>query len=356
MTRWNGLAIALFFGLALAARADDALPAGVLAKLAPPEAGVHPACVQFSPDGAVLAVVIDKKVHVWDASTWKEARSFDMKDACAALAWAPDGKTFAWIAGAAARGEKAKLAVTIHDATSGEEKLALLQSDATAGCPVNQLLFTPDGKRLLACGERSSTGPIIWGWDLPAGGPPDVYKFAGQGDGFRTFALSPDGKMLVASTDKSCELVEIEVSGADVKEVVRLDSQGKVRHIAFAPDGKTFATCGNDRPVVVHDLAAQKRLAEFGQKWASCVVYLADGTLVSSDKEQVCLWDPAANKCKGIYGVKGKADGAEPANNSSAGAGAETGTSVSPSGKQLAFGVDLGECGNVVVFDVGALK
>jgi WD40 repeat protein len=247
--------------------------------------------------------------------------------------------------------------VTIHDAQSGEQKLALLQSEATTGCPVNQLLFTPDGKRLLACGERSTTGPIIWGWDLPAGGEPDVYKFADQGDGFRTFAISPDGKMLVASTDKSCELVEIDVSGPKVKEVVRIDSPGgKVRHIAFAPDSKTFATCGNDRPVCVYDAASGKKQAELGQKQASCVVYLADGTLVSSDKAQVCLWDPAAKTCKGIYGSKGKADGTEPANDTAAGAGAESGTSVAPSGKQLAFGVDLNECGTVVVFDVGAMK
>jgi WD40 repeat protein len=246
--------------------------------------------------------------------------------------------------------------VTIHDAQSGEQKLALLQSEATTGCPVNQLLFTPDGKRLLACGERSTTGPIIWGWDLPAGGEPDVYKFADQGDGFRTFAISPDGKMLVASTVKATDLVEIDVSGPKVKEVVRLESGGNVRHIAFAPDGKTFAICGNDRPVCVYDVASGKKQAELGHKTASCVAYLADGTLVSSDKAQVCLWDPAAKTCKGIYGAKGKADGTEPANDSAAGAGAESGTSVAPSGKQLAFGVDLNECGTIVVFDVGALK
>jgi WD40 repeat protein len=347
----------LVLGGALVARAEDPLPPGAVARLVASPEGGHMKSALFSANGRVLVTVVDKKVKTWDTSTWKETHSFDMKDSDMALAVAPDGKTFAWVAGANARNDSANLAVSIFDAATGEEKLQLPLSKGTAGCPVNNVVYSPDGKKLLACGKRASSGPILWSWDLPRGGQPDVCAFGDEGDTFFTFALSPDGKTVAASTQNSGEVVLIDVSGEKVKEKLRLKvTAGQVvKRVAFSPDGKTFATCGFNRAVAVFETESGKTLTTFPQTFCASVVFLGDGTLVSADKEQFCLWDVPAKRLKGVFGRKGKVTAAEPGNSQSAANGAEAGTSAGPGGKLLAWSVDLEEWGVVYVFDVAAL-
>jgi WD40 repeat protein len=337
MIRWSRLpAFLLLVGVAFA---EDPLPAGVVARLAPPHEGDRVTTVCFSPDEKELVVAIDSFVHVWDTTSWTEVRKVDVKEAMSALALSPDGKTFAAVSRTRAEDPASDLAVTLLDTQTGETKLALRRGEKTN---VSGVAFSPDGKRLYACGERSQ-GPVIWAWD--PGGDPSVYYFREAGDGFSTLAISPDGKRLAAALTKSGEVALVDASG-DLKELARIAAQKTApRSLAFSPDGKWIATGDKDRPVCVYD--DQKKLAELPVS-SSSLAFLPDGTLLASDAEQVSLWDVAAKRCKGCFGAKGKTSFTR-----SAGEGSSARTSVSPSGKLVAW--VSGETGVVFVFDAASL-
>ncbi len=213
--------------------------------------------VVFSPDGKTLASAgHDHTVHIWDAATGKEVRSFVVEGAAD-----PYSQT-RWL---------------------------------------HCLAFSPDGKHLV-CGEHAENWSIktIRIWDVATGAL--LLKNTGHRRGIVAVAFSPDGAVLAsASADETVKLWD----GATNQELRTLTGhQGTVRSVAFSPDGKTIVTGGDDRTVRLWDTATGRELRRLAGHEAEVlsVCFSADGQyLVSGSRDQtVRLWDPATGKGKAI--------------------------------------------------------
>jgi WD40 repeat protein len=316
---------------------------GLLATLAPEANESHLYSVAFAPDGKTLATVLDKKVHIWDATTWKELRHFTMKDAEGRFAFSPDGKTFAYT------GSAQGAAVVLYDAENGEPVRSFDMKPEWGD--VTMIAFSKDGKKLVGCGKASGN-PHLWIWD-PATGAHASVKGPEVSDTFYTCAVAPDGNTVAAALLGSADILIIDLaSGKEQKRVSNGDHFAK--RVAFSPDGKNLGSCGFDGTVRLYDVAAGKLLAKFEQTYAVCVAFTPDGKyLVSSDREQFCFWDVAARKSAGVFGRAGSLK--EVHNSQSVANGPEGGLAFSPDGKRVAWGCEYEEWAHVRVWDTAAL-
>jgi WD40 repeat protein len=206
--------------------------------------------VVFSPDGKYLATIGEKSVKLWDAASRRELHSIPANNGPVnALAFSPDGALLAY------GGEDS--AIRLHRIGTTEEA-AVLRGD---GHPVSTLLFSGDGKTLIAGSgnKRDSGGIKIWDVALPQErfqerlDVPDV-----KGD-VSGIALSADQKMLaIARADNSLILFDTCSRKADsVAEIPYAMS------VAFSPDGRTIIA-GAFGGFVLFDAKEKKTLALLG--------------------------------------------------------------------------------------------
>jgi WD40 repeat protein len=157
------------------------------------------------------------------------------------------------------------------------------------GFGVGEVAFLPGGKTLLA-----GCDGMLTRWDAATGkklGP--LMKTAGN------WALSPDGKVLAMSGEKSVVLY----ATADGKKLrtweEKLKPKQYVSSLAFSADGKTLAAADNMGTIRLYDAVGGKRLRELTaveDKHCSWQIALSpDGkTLASSgglDDHTLRVWD-----------------------------------------------------------------
>ena len=121
---------------------------------------------------------------------------------------------------------------------------------------VRSIVFSPDGKQLLAGGGP----PQQWGeikiWDVPTGAL--LRTMRGHKDCIYSLAVSPDGKLVASgSYDKSIEIWDAQ-TGQELKTF--LDHIDAVFAVAFTPDGKLLASGSQDRTVKIWNVASGERL------------------------------------------------------------------------------------------------
>ncbi len=158
---------------------------------------------------------------------------------------------------------------------------------------VTALAVAPDGRLLASASEDRTV--LLWSWPrgtrhalLPH--PAEVYAVAfapGGAAGYRLLTGCADGRV---------RLWTLSAAGKVEGPVVLADGhEGAVRALAFSPDGKRFATAGEDRRIGIWDAGANARRAwlhdgEPGTESAhqgavTAVHFTPDGHLVSAGRD-----------------------------------------------------------------------
>jgi RNA polymerase sigma factor (sigma-70 family) len=234
----------------------------------------------ISPDGKTLATGHIKAIKLWDAATGKELVTLadDTKN-IAKVAFAPDSKLLA----TAESGGGLRL----WDLATSKE-LRRFESGKAEDRLVYSVAFAPDGKTLASAEGPAQTVKL---WDVATG--KELKALEGHTERVIDVAFSPDGKTLAsAGGDGQVKLWDVDTG----KERASLKWQTSGRHsLAFSPDGKLLATAGGDsNNVMLWDARTGKDLVTLDHmKRVWSVAFARDGmTLVSAGDDAVRIWEP----------------------------------------------------------------
>ncbi len=246
----------------------------------------------YSSDGKWIATATKTALRIWDATTGKLVRRFDVDtDWCLTFAFTREG-----VAVANAGLEKGIVTVRIVDPASGKVRRRVETKErATAA----NLIFSPDGKRLAYTHDNSvrlfdpTTGaetlriPVkgIVAWEIAfapdgktlaftdltdtihlhnAADGKEVRQLKRAGEQAMHLRFSPDGRFLVSLPENKAAKEKGEVSVwnlADGKERYRWTHPFRfAMNAAFSPDGKTIAITGAYSELVLRDLSSGKEI------------------------------------------------------------------------------------------------
>ncbi len=218
------------------------------------------------------------------------------------LAFLPDGKTLV------AAGDRRLL---FWDAASGR----LRQID-TGGQYVGTLVLSPDGKHIAAASSLHGEGnqpdlAVVRVFETAGGKEVRAFRRTDSNEDIQCLAFSPDGK-LVASLGRSGVLrLEEIASGA---EILRQQFPGDIQsHLAFSPDGKRLLSASGTE-ARLWDAASGKEVRDFkhGGFLVRAAIFTPDGRgLVTGGWDgTVRLWDADTGKVRAIFhGQTGGVDG-----------------------------------------------
>ena len=257
--------------------------------------------VAFSADGKTLASGgEDHTARLWNVTTGKEKEVLKGQQRAKAVAFAPDGRTFAWSDGPLIR---------LRGPDGKERRLP------GPRCGVSRLSFSRDGRTLAALGDGLDDYAIPL-WDVATG------KSLSPGPGGHRAPVSQvtfaaDGKRLAsASEDNTVRLWDTRTG----KELGRslLDGSG-VYAVVFSPDARLVAAAVNGATVLrLWEPTTGKKHAELRMPpgWLAAPVFAPDFKVLAAGWNRFdpaaregrgtpCLWDVATGKelrrCKGHH-------------------------------------------------------
>jgi WD40 repeat protein len=250
--------------------------------------------IAVSRDGRLVAgAQLDGPVHVWDASTGRDAMSVDDPGPTfpgfpfSDLAWNPAGDV---------------LAIAVSDGSTGRVSFVDRSGRRVGALPVESgtavasLQFSHDGDQLITpqlftTGSRAGEGQVVV-WDWRTATRERVFVTAG-GDA----ALSPTADLLavVGYEQGTVPGGSVEVwNPATGRRVTALEGSTGVVAVAFSADGSRLATAGHDGTVRIWDPATGEQLQVLRGHDASVdsVAFSHDGTRLASIGEDgvVRVW------------------------------------------------------------------
>jgi hypothetical protein len=249
--------------------------------------------VAVSPDGKVLAAgagwwTTRGEVGVWDLGTHQPLRRFGEDLGVGSVNFSPNSKLLAfsgwfgavrireWATGKAladwemaslthvAFSPDGSLLATANEAESLElwnvadcTQQASLQGDLLR---FHRVTFSPDGKRLLACGGDWKPGGIahLGIWDVAS--RKQILKLTGHHNTVFCVACSPDGKTIATgSVDQTIRLWDAETG--HLRKTLR--QTGSVDYLVFTSDSKTLLNCGSGPIIYRWDLDNGQEVDQF---------------------------------------------------------------------------------------------
>ena len=230
------------------------LPEGAIARLG--KGGARK--VQYSPDGARLAVFSSIGTWLYDTTTYREIALLTGHR----IAFSPDGTMIA------SRGGEST--VRLWDTKKGELKHTL---SGHVGW-VNNVAFSPDGKTLASWGEDET----VLLWDVKTGEPKQTLDR--HADGVYGVSFSPDSKTLTSRSKNS----PVRLWDTETGELKGTLTEHETQVVAFSPDGKTLAGWFQDEQVRLWDTVTweQKRTITGHGFVVRCIVFSPDGSVLAS--------------------------------------------------------------------------
>ncbi len=272
----------------------------------------------FSHDGKWLVSGGDHRLIVWNTANWEKVTTITFQKGYASnVGFSPDGKLLA-----------AGVADEFHDnltllwRTSDWQQAGIIP---VLDGPTSNVHFTADSRRLLFS-EFFSKSPL---WDVQTGEP--VSGAFDKDWGGSCGALSPDESLLVnVESDGSVKFVDLkrqqllslqkahrmfaraaafspdgELVATGSNDIVlweaktqrllaRLEHTDNVWSLAFSPDGKWLVSTHGDGAILLWEVAARRRVADFSGHIGPVrkVAFSRDGRLMASgsDDESLIVW------------------------------------------------------------------
>jgi WD40 repeat protein len=285
----------------------------------------------LAPGNVLVSASADKTLKLWDAVKGTELHTLKGHEASIDVVRAAhDGKTFA-----SGDGEGV---VKVWDAAARKEKISLPKQKGG----VEALAFSPDGKILATGGggfDKQADKP--WSnlklWDLVEG--KEIANLEGHPTAVSSLAFAPDGKTLASCSTEGTVIVW-QVATPQKKTILGKNPRGAVS-VVFSPKGDKVACGGFTEATLVKiwDVASGKEQGTIERRFGPgmlSLAYFPDGktlavggfdipgiTRSEGRGSYLALWDVAASKPK-VY-LKGHRR-------------AVLGVALSPDGKVLASG------------------
>jgi WD40 repeat protein/serine/threonine protein kinase len=266
----------------------------------------------LSPDNRLLALAcFDNTVRLVDAATGtiQQMLSGDRTFWC--VAFSPNGRLVA--AGTGGEGERDSGTVRIWEVESGRERPPLTGHGAQC------VAFSSDGKRLATGGSDQA----IKIWDIDSG--QEILTLRGHTDWVQGIAFTPDGRRLVSCGDRTVRIWDgrpwTEGEKLDEAVVTLRGHADSVNAVAFYPDQTWLATASTDGSIKLWDTQTWCELrtvrTDFQQISALAISPLGDCMAVSGYKNQpVVLLDSRSGESlkrlgdpSGGQGIAFSADG-----------------------------------------------
>jgi WD40 repeat protein/serine/threonine protein kinase len=210
---------------------------------------------------------------IWDVALRHKVVEFSTKVPVETGAFSPDGSILA-------TGDVAGT-ISLWNTATGE----VIRHFKAHEKRIVGIVFAPDGKHLISASQDKSVR--IWSADNPA-----VFRELASLDGdVSALEVSPDGhRVVVASYDTTSKLIDFETE----KIIAELEP-GSILSVAFAPDGKTFATGDAYGAIEIRQTTDAKLLTTLtgNAGHMTALTYSPDGLrLASASGEGVIrLWD-----------------------------------------------------------------
>jgi RNA polymerase sigma factor (sigma-70 family) len=204
----------------------------------------------FSPDGRTLAVKHkDGVIRLWDTATGKLLLPLPLpQELTYARAFSPDSRKLA-----TASTSFLDKTIRLWDTATGKELRRLPWQDGTVA---TRLVFTRDGKGIVSAHHVPKPIPgkgFVEGslrlWDVDTARL--LRRFRGAAGHEAALSISPDGKMLAASTREAIVLWEV-ASGKERGQFA--GHRDSVWSLAFSPDGRLLASGSGDHTAIVWDI------------------------------------------------------------------------------------------------------
>ncbi len=256
--------------------------------------------VAYTPDGALVTVGVDGTLRVTGPpGTPERRRVLPGRELRTDPAVSPDGRWIAAVSSDPVGGDGPDDRVHVWETATLDETATVPLDDVGASSPA----FGPDGRRLaVAVGD----GIRMWrfGGGTLTGDRTVRSRQGGQGaqDGrgrVRTLAYSPDGRLLATAGDGGRIVVRDAATAEPVREVARRHPS-TIRDVVFSPDGSMLASGAvDDSTLRVWEVDTGRLLANLTGHVGppNDVAFSPDGSLLAgaSRDTAVSLWplDPA---------------------------------------------------------------
>jgi len=244
-----------------------------------------------SPDGQSIAFSGRNTLQLWNWLAGEEPVDIDTGRArIVGLTFSPDGRLLA-------AGPDSRKVVQMWDVKS-RKIVRTFSCEPQPGMFIDELLFTPDGKSLLAAdyiGYRDAKKSVIH-WDVESG--KIQHRYTADSMELRCLDISRDGRWLAAAEWGTGMAVWDLQTGKRMAD----DPIGHVRSvpsIRFWPDGQLAATASDDGTIRTWDATSGRPLLKMQHDyWIRAMELSPDGKFIASSSldDTVRLWDAKTGK------------------------------------------------------------